>query len=241
MIRTARFLLIFLGLLMAVLLIAAFTTLPFHIWYRMSLKEAGVHRPPQYIVLLGGSGMPGHANLIRTWYAAKAARYFTQAKVIVALPGDRRDPQSTLNRVKEELVLRGVAPERILFEDSGANTRAEALCTLNRLKEWNRGEVACPDPKSAALLIVTSPEHLLRAVRSYRKAGFTRVDGLPAFEATLESEAAFNALKLGGRRFVPDVGENLSLRYHFWTQLGYELLIIRELTALTYYQAMGWL
>ena len=78
-------------------------------------------------------------------------------------------------------------------------------------------------------------------MRSYRKAGFTRVDGLPAFEATLESEAAFNALKLGGRRFIPDVGEILALRYHFWTQLVYELLTLREWAALGYYRMMGWI
>jgi len=71
--------------------------------------------------------MPSESGLMRCWYTAKTANYFTRAKVIISLPGNARDSLSSINGMKKELVIRGIAPERILLEDSGTNTRAEAL------------------------------------------------------------------------------------------------------------------
>ena len=67
------------------------------------------------------------------------------------------------------------------------------------------------------------------------------MDGLPAFEHAIESDITFDARKLGGRRFIPDIGNFISLRYQFWTQMNYELLIIREYVALGYYKLKGWI
>ncbi|MFH1936694.1 MAG: ElyC/SanA/YdcF family protein, partial [Bacteroidota bacterium] len=97
-----------------------------------------------------------------------------------------------------------------------------------------------PRPTSHVLLI-TSPEHLYRAVLTFRKAGFEQVNGLPAFESDVESDISFSSKKLGGRRWVPDVGESITLRYQFWTQLQYEILILREWMAIGYYWLMGWI
>ena len=83
-------------------------------------------------------------------------------------------------------------------------------------------------------------EHLYRAVLTFKKAGFLKVDGVPAFEQAIESDISFNARKLGGRKFIPDVGNNITLRYQFWTQMNYELLILREWAALGYYKLKGW-
>jgi len=219
------------GSIAAVLVILAFTPAPFWTWYGMSMKNAGVNRPPDYIVLLGGGGMPSESGLIRTWYAAQTGNYFSRARIIIALPGDRNDSLSSVNLMKKELILRGIGRERIFLEDSGTNTRAQAV------NIFNSSLVTC----HSSILIVTSPGHLYRAVLSFKKAGFIKVDGLPAFEQTIESDITYNAYKLGGRKFIPDVGSNIILRYQFWTQMNYELLILREWTALGYYKLMGWI
>ena len=68
-----------------------------------------------------------------------------------------------------------------------------------------------------------------------------KVDGLPAFEQAIAADITFNARKLGGRIFIPDLGNSIMLRYQFWTQLQYEILILREYTALAYYKLSGWI
>jgi uncharacterized SAM-binding protein YcdF (DUF218 family) len=229
--RFLKGILVAFGSLAAVLVILAFTPAPFWTWYRMSMKNAGVNRPPDYLVLLGGGGMPSESGLIRTWYAAKTGNYFNRARIIVALPGDRNDSLSSVNLMKKELNLRGISRERIFLEDSGTNTRAQAVNIFNSSRVT----------RHSSILIVTSPVHLYRAVLSFKKAGFIKVDGLPAFEQTIESDITFNAYKLGGRKFIPDVGSNITLRYQFWTQMNYELLILREWAALGYYKLMGWI
>jgi len=240
-----------LGGIFTLIVVLAFTSGPFWMWYDLSVSKAGVNRPPDYIVVLGGGGMPSESGLMRCWYAAKTANYFTRAKVIVALPGNVRDSLSSINGMKKELVIRGIAPERILLEDSGTNTRAEALNILQIISNFEyRISNVEPDRNSKfnvpysifkSLLIVTSPEHLYRAVLTFRKAGFMKVDGVPAFEEAIESDLSFTGRRLGGRRWVPDIGNNITLRYQFWTQLHYEELILREVFALGYYWIQGWI
>jgi len=92
-----------------------------------------------------------------------------------------------------------------------------------------------------SILIVTSPEHLRRAVLAFRKAGFIKVDGIPALEEAIESDLSFKGRRLGGRLWVPDIGNNITLRYQFWTQLHYEELILRAVFALGYYKLKGWI
>jgi len=226
--RTLQIILITLGSILTLIIILAFTSAPFWIRYGMGMKKASVNRPPDYIVVLGGGGMPSESGLIRCWYAAKTANYFPRAKVIVALPGDTADSLSSINQMKNELIRRGISPGRILYENSGANTRAEAL-NIRKIVS------------SVAILIITSPEHLYRAVLTFKKIGFLKVDGIPTFEKDLETDLSFDAMKLGGRKFIPDVGKNLTLRYKFWTYLHYEELILREFAALGYYKLMGWI
>ncbi len=239
------------GGMFALIIILAFTSGPFWMWYGLSVSKASLNRPPDYIVVLGGGGMPSESGLMRCWYAAKTANYFNRAKVIVALPGNTRDSLSSINGMKKELVIRGVAPERIIFEDSGTNTRAEALNVLNIISNIDQrisnvevdhnSKFNVQYSKFKSLLIVTSPEHLRRAVLTFRKAGFLKVDGVPAFEEAIESDLSFKGRKLGGRLWVPDIGNNITLRYQFWTQLHYEELIIREFFALGYYWIQGWI
>ena len=241
--RALRIFFVVVGIIAFCMIILAFTTAPFWIRYGLGTKKAGVHRPPDYIILLGGGGMPSESALMRCWYTSKVANWFTRAKVIIAQPGDAKDTLSTLQELKSELVFRGVAPERILFEDSGTNTRAQARNIQLGMKNEELGirDEELGMKRQWSILIVTSPEHLYRSMLTFQKAGFRKVDGIPAFEKDVESDLSFNAQKLGGRRFIPDVGKNITLRYKFWTHLEYEIQIIREYFALGYYKLMGWI
>jgi uncharacterized SAM-binding protein YcdF (DUF218 family) len=93
-----------------------------------------------------------------------------------------------------------------------------------------------------SILLVTSPEHMRRAVLVFKKAGFTHIGALPAFENALESNLLFNDDDLGGNKLlVPDIGNHTSIRYQFWNHLKYEILIAREMAALGYYWLRGWI
>jgi len=207
----------------------------------MSMKHAGVHRPPDVIVVLGGGGMPSESGLMRTWYAAKVGNHFDRARIIIALPGDTTDSLSSVCQMREELVVRGIAKNRVSFEPVGTNTRAQAVNIENyelRITNYERSSIQHP---ASSILIITSPDHLYRSVLSFRKAGFRKVDGMPAFETAIESELSFDDRLLGGRRWLPRIGNNLTVRYEFWTQLHYEELVIREWMAVVYYKLKGWI
>ena len=272
-----RTVLIISGSVFALMVFLSFTTAPFRIWYNLGRKSAGIHRPPDYIVVMGGGGMPSESGLIRCYYAAAAAGHFNRSKVIIALPGDTADLKSSINGMKSELILRGIAANRILVEDSGTNTRAQAINIYKLISniECRMPNIEQPQPDSISsshhltvspshhftissshhltispsnhftispsLLIVSSPGHIRRAVLAFRKAGFKRVDGLPAYERAIEADILFSGGRLGGRKIIPDIGENLSLRYEFWTQMNYELIVVREWFALGYYWVKGWI
>ncbi|MFZ4523379.1 MAG: YdcF family protein [Bacteroidales bacterium] len=250
--KILQVILIFFGSVFLIMVILAFTSAPFWIWYKLSVKEAGIHRPPDYIIVMGGGGMPSNSGLMRCWYGALAANKYTKARVIIALPGNRHDSLSSVNLMKKEMELRGIAHDRIFLEDSGTNTRAEAVNVFKLVSDIENRELKIepgrhPGPKSSivnrqsSILVVSSPEHICRAVLTFKKAGFLKVDGLPAFEKTIEADLDFNASTLGARPWMPDVGSNITLRYQFWMQMGYEFLALREYIALAYYKLQGWL
>ena len=241
--RILKYIFVSLGCLFIILILLSLTSAPFWTWYRMSVKHAGINRPPDVIVLLGGGGMPSESGLIRTWYAAKAGNHFTHARIIIALPGDTLNSLSSICQMKKELMLHGISGNRISLEHLGTNTRAQAMncktiITNYHLPFTNKLSIV---NFQLSILIVTSPEHLCRAVLTFRKAGFNRVDGLPAFESAIESDITFDDGSLGGRKWLPHIGKNITLRYQFWTQLHYEQLVIREWIATGYYWLKGWL
>lgn len=229
------------GALSLVPLILAFTTIPYRLWYDLGKRTCEIHRPPDYIVLMGGGGMPSESGLIRCWYTSAIAEKFPRSRVIIALPGDTANPFSSVTAMKKELTLRGVAPERIFYEPAGTNTRSQAMQIRQKLSGSPPGNPETIDLKAPSLLIITSPEHLYRAVHSFRKAGFYRTDGQAAWERAIESDLAFQGSRLGGRTVVPDIGDNLSLRYRCWTQMDYLLQVTREWFAIGYYLLKGWM
>ncbi|MBN2213237.1 MAG: YdcF family protein [Bacteroidales bacterium] len=227
-----RRILLITGILSLFLIVFAFTSGPFWMYYHLGTRNIDFSFEPDCIVLLGGSGMPSESNLIRSYYAAEIAGELPALPLIIALPGDTSDTASAVFQLAGEMILRGIKTERILFETDGLNTRAQALNTYRLLSDSAR---------KSKIVIVTSPEHMRRSVLSFRKAGFENVGGYPAFEFAIESDITAVKDDLGGNRFIPDVNKSISLRYRFWTHLKYEVMIIREYVALAYYKLKGWI
>lgn len=220
------------GILFLLLLILAFTTLPFWAYYRLATGTGSIRKTPSTIVMLSGAGIPSESGLIRVWYTAGIARSVPEARIILAVPGNISDTLGDARRIAKELILRGVSPDRIFYAGEGRNTRGQALEIAGMIKGADR---------SAPLTLVTSPEHVCRAVLSFRKAGFPEVSGLPAFDNTLNADLGFNDQDLKGNKYAPPIGRNLQVRYQFWNHLKYEVLVIREYFALSYYKLRGWI
>ena len=228
--KLLRNLFVLIGFFFVVCILLALTSAPYWGYHWLGTSKSGLTREPQYIILLGGGGMPGQSNLMRSWYTSKAYHSFPKAKVMIAMPGDLKDSISTPQKMKNELILRGVDELNILFENEGTNTRSQAI-HCGRIIKFQ-----------SSVLLVTSPEHMRRAVLSFEKAGFEKVNGLSAFENAAEADFRFKDDELGGNKImVPDVGENMNMRYQIWNHLKYEILIVRETLALFYYKLRGWI
>ncbi len=228
--RIVRIFFIAAGVFFIAVVAMAFTSLPFWGIHWLGTSRSELNGAPGTIVLLGGSGMPSESNLMRSWYTAKASASFPEARVLIAMPGDTTESNSTPQMMKQELVLRGVDSLRVHFENKGTNTRSQALHCAGML------DTASP------LLLVTSPEHTRRAVLCFYKAGFETVYALPAFENAAEADLTYRDEELGGRKTVaPDVGENTSVRYQVWNHLKYEITFAREMAAILYYKLKGWI
>lgn len=218
-------------LLFSVLL--SFTSLPFWTYYWLGTSESKITEKPDYIILLGGGGMPSESNLMRAYYTFQAAQQSPESKIIISIPGDTTDTKSAVSLVARELIQKGIDRKRILFESVGTNTRMEGLCIEKIVGD---GKI------SKSFLIVTSPEHMRRSVKVFRKIGFKRLNAFPAFERALEASLIFRDSELGGRKILaPEIGGSVTVRYQFWNHLKYEILVGRELTALAYYKLRGWI
>lgn len=228
--KIVRNLILLFGIFFTISIITAFTTLPFWGIYWLGTNVSELKEKPQSIILLGGSGMPGESNLMRSWHTAAAAKKFSETEIIIAMPGNLNDSTDTPINIKKELIIRGIDNKRVKFENRGINTRSQALNCINLTDS------------SQPVLIVTSPEHTRRAVLTFRKAGFKKVNAWPAFENAVEADLTFNDNELGGRKLpIPGIGNSISIRYQFWNHLKYEIIFIREWVALNYYRIRGWI
>jgi len=228
--RIVRNLMAGIGIFFLACIILALTEQPYWGYHWLGTSKSELTWKPDVIIILGGGGMPSQSNLMRGWFAGKAAKSFPDATVVIAMPGNISDGLSAPRIMKNELILRGVKSEKIAFEYEGTNTRAQALNCMNLIK------------LQTPVLLITSPEHMRRAVLCFRKTGFEKVNGLPAFENALEADLKFDDDKLGGNKtLIPDVGESINARYQLWNHLKYEILIAREMVALTYYRLRGWI
>ncbi len=230
--RILKILLTITGCVFFTLCILAFTTLPFWAYYSLGIANSKITHPPTTIVMLGGAGIPSGDGLIRSFYTAKLANAYPGANVIIAMPGKLADSMSAPHLVANELILRGVKKQSITYENTGRNTREQA-----QKLSYNKTSSQLNQP----VTLVTSPEHMKRALLTFRKCGFTMVSGLPTFEYSLDTDLTFRDSDLKGNKIAPPIGNNLQLRYQFWNHLKYEIMVIREYFGLAYYKLRGWI
>ncbi len=224
----ARFF-ISLGVIFLIMLVLSFTSLPFWMYYYLGISHNTIEENPEYIVVLGGGGIPSESGLMRSYKVAEASKKYPKAKLIVALPGEVDDSTSSINLMRHEIISRGIDSLKILIEPEGTNTRMQAI-KVSKMLNFD-----------ANILIVTSPEHMYRATRVFIKAGLKNTGGEPAFEEAIESALSYNDDELGGNKYILDVGNNTQLRYQFWNHFKYQIIVYREYFAIAYYKLKGWI
>lgn len=213
------------SILSIVLVVLSFTEIPYWAYYKLASVDSTVKGNPKTIVIMGGDGMPSPSGLMRSFYGATTAKRYPLAKIIIALPSNEEDSNKQLKMMAHELVLKGIDTNRIQFASTGFNTRSQALEVAKLVAN-----------KSSGLLLVSSPEHMFRCINSFKKVGFENVGGNPAFESPNSEK------QLKGRSPSKDEGvNNLYLRYNLWSYLQYEIIVLREYTAIAYYWIKGWI
>ena len=173
------------------------------------------HAHPRYIVALGGGGIPSGTSLTRCYYAAQYGHALTGATFVVSLPTDSNPDTSSVGRMRDELVLRGVARSSIQLEYRGRDTHEQAVSIAKLL-----GSNALHQP----ILVVTSEYHMRRALLAFRKTGLDEVSGLLAEDVVAEA----------------DLGPWGWFRYGVWSNGARTFFVGRELCALLVYKLRGW-
>ena len=171
---------------------------------------------PDYVVVLGGGGIPSETGLIRTYYAADVARRAPDAVFVVSLPSSGEPLTNSVGRMKDELVMRGVREASILMEHDALNTHEQAV---------NIGKLLGARALTSCVMLVTSPAHVRRAYACFAHEGFSRIVIQPAFNTAAEADA----------------GGGVMLRYQVWANLHAQVEIAREVTAMLWYRLKGWI
>ncbi|MGB0887551.1 MAG: YdcF family protein [Vicingaceae bacterium] len=198
-------------------------------YYNLSFSNQKLKTPPQYIVVMSGNGIPSESGLMRTYFASEIAKKHPSTKIIITMPGDTTDTASACYLMKKELIIRGVENNRISFENVGTNTRSQA----QEVKKLVKG--------NPSIIIVSSPEHIYRSLKTFHKIGLTNITGEAAFEKPVEASFLFQDDELGGNNIVPNIGNNTQIRYQFWSHLKYQIIVYREYTAIAFYKLKGWI
>ncbi len=228
--RTLKIVLITLGIITTVMIILSFTDQPFWAYYWLGTHSSELTGEPEYIVVMGAGGMPSPQGLMRCYYAAEAAERFPDAVVVIALPTLREYFYvSHPYKMFKEIARRGIDTTRFIFEINGTNTYEQAREISKMINRKDTTE----------LLIVTSPDHMMRSVLTFRKFGFREVGGIPSFEDALDEDFLLTEREREQKIKSPD--RNVTLRYNMWNYLKYEIAIIREMFALGYYKVRGWI
>lgn len=220
------------GSIFLLLCILAFTRIPFLAYHYLGTNNSKILKAPVTIVLLSGSGIPSESGLLRAYFTATIGKKYPTSGIVISMPGEITDSLGDPQLTAKELIMRGILVNRIQFETIGRNTRQQAL-------KLSEGKTAAQ--LTLPITLVTSPEHMKRAVLVFRKCGFTQVSGFPTFGSSIQTDMTFNDSDLKGNKYVPSIGNNLQVRYQFWTQLKLEVLVLREYFGLTYYKLRGWI
>jgi uncharacterized SAM-binding protein YcdF (DUF218 family) len=225
--KAVKYFFVSLGVFAFAFFVLSFTDVPFYAYYYLGATDIELENPPDVIVVLGGVGMPSPDGLIRTYYAADAATTFSAAKIIIALPYNEDNTERQLKLMAHELQMRGIDSTRISFEPTGFNTHSQA----------EKIAATFGDAKNKlSVSIITSPEHMYRSIKTFKKVGFAHVGGVPAFEKPVDAKMILD------KENTKDVRvKSLSMRYNMWSYMNYELIVLREYCAITYYKVKGWI
>lgn len=218
------------GITFLLMIVLSFTSLPYWAVHHLGTANSAIQGTPDYIVVMGAGAMPGARGLIRCNYAARAARLYPEARVLIAMPAI---PGSFIGsepfKMYEEIVRYGISKDRFLFETRGTDTHSQACNVFEILK-----------PKSGRkLLIVTSPEHMYRSILTFEKCGFDHVDGLSSFQTALSNDLLLTEKERETGR--TPLARNITVRYNMWNYLKLEIDIMRELAALAWYKINGYI
>lgn len=224
--------LMLMGALFLLQLILAMTLIPDRIQRFLSRSLADVPENTNTIVIMGAGGYPSEDLLMRLWYSAQLAHDFPEAKLIVTTPGSFSDSTSTIYQMYSYFIKEGISEGRLLIDSLGLNTRHQALMVK---------KIVADEGLKGPMVVVTSPEHVYRSVKCFRKVGLANVSGLPTIDVELETDLRIEGKRLGGKTYFPDSGKSISLRYKFWEYLKVEINVSRELIALFYYKIQGWI
>lgn len=222
-----------LSVLLTLIIGLAFTTGPYHLYHWLGTSLSEYRFRPDYIIVPGSSGYPSSPVMMRLWYAARLQKLYPESNIILSHPVDTAaESKIQEEAVRAELMMRGVDSSRIFMLTNGRNTREEALNIIG----------IYPELRLKNCVIVTSPEHVRRAILCFRREGVKHIGGLPAFEQPVGANLSIDKMGPNGQgQPFPVFGGSLMLRYEFWTQLKYELLCCRELAALAWYTLMDWI
>lgn len=216
------------GVVLFAALVLPLTPVPWN-WLR-SLASPGENATgkPDFIVLLGGGGIPSESGLTRTYKAAEAARKYPGARVIIAMPVEPGEKNPGL--VEKEMMMRGIPENRLKREPKGRNTREQAM-EVAKLAGSNRPVIG----------LVTSPEHMTRVWRAFEKAGCTRLVAYPSWPEPIKADLDYKEGDLGGIPLAGIVGGSDMVKYKFWDNLIILIKCTRESAGLLYYRVMGWI
>lgn len=218
------------GLFSSILIALSFTSIPFYASYRLSCPHQKSYKTPDYIVVLGAGGMPSAEAIMRCYYGSQAANTFPTARVIIALPTlPQYLLQSHTYKMYQEMRFRGVDSTRFLFEIKGTNTREQAIAIKNDLNI----------PSNSSILIITSPEHIYRSIKTFQKAGFKHVTGLASYENAIDESLLLKQTE--NPNIIDNPSRNPALRYNMWNYLKIEITVLREYFAISWYWLKGWI
>jgi uncharacterized SAM-binding protein YcdF (DUF218 family) len=233
LLRWVRHFILVMGVIFTLVVIFSFTTGPFWMYYDMGCTADHFTFKPTYIVIMGGTGYPSESALTRSYFAAKTALQYPDAKVIITQPAAAGVTleKSDARGIGRDLMIRGVDSSRILYEIRGKNTREEALEVLK----------IAPASQHEPTVLVTAPEHVPRSIMTFRRAGYTQLGSVATFNVCGPVDLDYKDNDLGGRQIpIANVGSSIQLRYQFWTHLRYQVICYRELLAIAWYKIRGW-
>lgn len=208
-----------------VFILLALTELPYWAYYHLAALDDKLTETPDYIVVMGSDGMPSPSGLLCTYYGVEMANKYPRAKIILALPYNEKDSTRQLKLMAKEFVVKGIDSNRIVFEPNGYNTKSQADQVAKIVADSDR-----------PIMIVSRPEHMYRCLATFRKAGLNNVGGKPSFEFPSDED------KLKSEDEESDWAErSLILRYNIWSYMQYEIKVLREYTAISFYWFKGWI